>query len=126
MEFRLKDVAITLVSFVDGTTSLYFANGGGMIGGGGHHTVAQATRRFVANAERYLPQMKQTTKYPTPSQGRFRFYVLTTKGIFTAETDEASLVHDRNPLSPLFQKGNDVLTEINKLGLLNRKRTPSP
>lgn len=48
MEFQRPGAAVTLVSLADGTTSLYFSNGGGIIGAGGHPPVAKATRDFLA------------------------------------------------------------------------------
>ena len=77
METGYEEAVVTLVSLADGTTSLYFSNGGGMIGGGEHATVAQSTKSFVASAEKYYQQMTSTQSFPTPVIGRVKFYILT-------------------------------------------------
>lgn len=51
METGYPQGIATLVSLADGTTSLYFSNGDGMIGGGQHANIAQASKAFVAAAE---------------------------------------------------------------------------
>ena len=44
----------TLIALADGTTSLNFSTGGGMLGSGDYIPVAEASRAFVVEAERRL------------------------------------------------------------------------
>ena len=53
-----------------------------------------------------------TDQFPLPARGRFRYYVITDRGVLTAEAPEEELVHNRHPLSPLFCEGDHVLTAI--------------
>ncbi|MFO0941103.1 MAG: hypothetical protein U0930_10075 [Pirellulales bacterium] len=85
METGYPDATVTLVSLADRTTSLYFSNGGGVIGAGEHEHVALATAEFIALAGSFLGQMTPTTTFPTPGVGRVRFYLLTFSGVVTAE-----------------------------------------
>lgn len=112
METGYEEAVVTLVSLADGTTSLYFSNGGGMIGGGEHATVAQSTKSFVASAEKYYQQMTSTQSFPTPVIGRVKFYILTFSGKFTMDVDENELGNGKNLLSPLFHSGQDVITQF--------------
>jgi hypothetical protein len=115
METGYPQAIVTLVSLADGTTSLYFSNGGGMIGGGQHDTVAQASKSFVMAAENYYQQMTLTESFPLPAIGRVKFYVLTYSGIYTIDIDENDLGNRRHELSPLFYYGQEVITQFRQI-----------
>lgn len=112
METGYPEAAVTLVSLADRTTSLYFSNGGGVIGAGEHATVADATARFIASANEFRGQMEPTKSFPLPAIGRVRFYLLTFTGVLTAEADEQDLGNMRHTLSPLFHKGHEVIGHV--------------
>lgn len=112
MECQLSGTPVTLVALADGTTSLYFGNGGGMLGGGGFDEVAKASQDLVALAEAYYPQMTKVTEYPLPEAGAVQFYLLTFAGIYTAIAPEGDLVSGEHRLSPLFNAGNEVITQF--------------
>lgn len=112
MEMGFRQAVVTLVSLADGTTSLYFGNGGGIIGGGEHAAVAQASKSFVANSEKYFQRMTPAESFPLPSVGRVKFYILTFSGAFTADIDENELDNGKHDLSPLFCSGQEVITQL--------------
>jgi hypothetical protein len=112
METGYPKGTVTLVAFTTGDASLYFSNGGGILGGEGHETVRAAAIPFVAAAEPFIPSMVRTTEYPLPESGKTRFYVLTSEGIFTAEDDTQKLGEGRSELSSLFHSGHRVITEL--------------
>jgi hypothetical protein len=112
METGYPEAVATLTSFSSGDASLYFSKGGGVIGGIGHEPVRAAARQFVASSHDFLPAMVKTTAYPLPVVGQTRFYILTTKGIYTAEASETDLGMRQSKLSPLFYRGQAVITEL--------------
>jgi hypothetical protein len=112
MEFRISGTVVTLLSLADGTTSLYFSNGGGIIGGGQHEEVAGASRDFIALAESFFNDLAPATEYPLPSPNRVKFYFMTFSGAYTADVDQDELVEHGNSLSPLYYAGNDVITQV--------------
>jgi hypothetical protein len=112
IETGYPEAVVTLVSLADGTTSLYFSNGGGMIGGGEHATVARSTKAFIAAAEKYYRQMDLTEAFPLLTVGRVRFYVLTFSGVLTLDVDENKLGDGKHALSPLFYSGQDVIAQF--------------
>jgi hypothetical protein len=114
METDYSQAVATLVSFSTGDASFYLSSGGGVIGGGAHESVRAAAARFVAAATGFLSHLEKTDRYPLPSAGRTRFYVLTTDGIYTAEAGEEELGGGSLPLSPLFSHGHEVITELRK------------
>jgi hypothetical protein len=102
----------TVTSFATGDASLYLSTGGGTIGSGqASQDVAAAAKRFVDAAKPYVPSMTKVSEYKLPGSGDVTFYVLTSGGVFTA------VRHDgvRDNFSPLFEAGQDVLTQIRLL-----------
>jgi hypothetical protein len=112
METGYPTGVATLTAFSSGDASLYYSTGGGVIGGIAHETVRAAARQLVASSHDFLPAMVKTTAYPLPALGQTRFYVLTTKGIYTAEASETDLGMRQSKLSPLFYRGQAVITEL--------------
>lgn len=104
--------AVTLVALADGTTSLYFGNGGGIIGAGGHAPVAEARDSLIVLAQQFDSQLEATTNFPLPPLNRVRFYLLTFDGVRTAEISGEDVREMRHELSPLVLKGNEVINAI--------------
>jgi hypothetical protein len=112
METGHPKAVVTLAAFDSGDASLYFSNGGGVLGGIGHETVRTAAVSFVESSRALLPSMSKTQETPLPPVGVVRFYVLTGDGIFTAEAPENELGNGGSCLSPLFYAGCDVITQL--------------
>jgi hypothetical protein len=110
MEAGYQDAVATLVTIGDGTVSLYFSNGGGIIGVGQHEGPRKASEAFLAFAPRFIAHTKPTTVFPLPTEGHTRFYFLCFDGVRTAEAKEEDLGNDRLALSPLFRKAHEVIT----------------
>jgi hypothetical protein len=102
----------TLVSLVDGTTSLYVSTGGGIIGGGAHDRVVAATQSFLTAVEDHLDLLSPDPGSDAPVEGRVIIRALTYQGRFRAEAAEDDLGHGRHPLSAVFYAGHGVLTEL--------------
>jgi hypothetical protein len=112
----------TLVVFAEGTTSLYFDNGGGIIGGGEHASVRAAATRLLATAEAHLAMLAPAPAAPLPAVGHVRFTLRTFEGTLGAEASEADLVARRHPLSTLFSATHEVITALREV---TEERDPS-
>jgi hypothetical protein len=112
METGYPEAVVTLVALSDGAASLYFSNGGGVIGMGKHEGTAVAARSLVSFAHHNLKQLVPASETPLPRPGYTRFYVLTRKGTMTAEVMEAELGENRHVLSPLFHAAHELITEM--------------
>ncbi len=112
METGYPEAVATLVAVADGTTSLYFSNGGGIIGAGAHAAVADASRRWLETAGGFLPHLAATIDPTLPSDGDTQFVAVTPDGLLSGLTREDDLGEGRHPLSPLFHAGQDVITQI--------------
>ncbi len=118
MEIGYLEGTATVLSLSDGSASLYFSGGGGVIGGIGHESVRQAATTFVRTAGEYQAGMNATKIFPLPRAGRTVFYLLTDSGVFTADAAENDLGEERHTLSPLFYAGQDVITQLRIVGNL--------
>ena len=102
----------TLVTLSEGTTSLYFSNGGGIIGAGEHVSVRAAADAFLTSVETHLAAFTIAETTPPPRIGRVRFYVRTFGPTLTGEADDQDLSQNRHQLSPVYHAGHAVMTEI--------------
>jgi hypothetical protein len=121
METGYKVGLATLVSLADGTTSLYYSTGGGMLGSGEYTPIAQASKALVAQAENHFQQLSPTEEFPLPEVGQVRFLVLTYAGAFTAEATEKKLAVGKHALSPLYTCAQEILTQLRLLVEKKRK-----
>lgn len=112
METGYEPETVTLFALADGTTSLYFSNGGGMIGGHSHEPVRRANVHLMHEANQKLPLFKSCDAFPVPAPGRTIFYLLTDSGVLTAEANEDDLGYGRHVLSTLFHAGHEVITQL--------------
>ncbi len=107
METGYDVATATLFALIDGTTSLYFSNGGGMLGGQGHEAVSKANAAFINEANRSLQHLKRCEAFPLPEAGYTIFYVLTDSGVVTGGAP-----YGRHPLSTLFHAGHEVISQL--------------
>ena len=124
MELGYPQAVATLVTFGDGSTSLYISTGGGVIGAGEHKAVREECERFLAVVERHLADFEPADiETPLPRPGRVRFYVRTFQSTLTAEADEKLLVNPQHKLWPVYQAGHAVITQMR---LMSERRDQAP
>ncbi|HLY75013.1 MAG TPA: hypothetical protein VKU80_12910, partial [Planctomycetota bacterium] len=109
MDMGYQKAVATLVVIADGTVSLYFSNGGGMIGLGEDEPVRKSAGELLAGVGHFLPHCLPATDFPLPKKGNARFLLLSFGGVRTAEAGESDLGNARLPLSPLFLKSHEVI-----------------
>jgi len=106
---------VSVVGFIDGTTSLYTGTGGGMLGAGEHESAARATRQLLAGFEGALDAFQEDSGTATPGQGMVVFHALTYAGRRRAAAPRDELEAARHPLAVLFFLTHDVITELRLL-----------
>jgi hypothetical protein len=111
MDWPVSRGIATTVAVADGTASVYFSNGGGLIGGGqAHKAIRSAAVRALQVAAKLRSQMQITTEYPLPSAGLCYFYAVSDAGVFTASALEAELRTHRHVLSKLGGAMQAIIT----------------
>jgi len=104
-----------LLALADGTTSLHYSTGGGLVGRGDYAPIAQAAKSLVVEAQKHLWQMSLTQDFPLPQIGQVRFLLLAYKGIYAAEAPKMSLASGEHPLASLFQRSQESLGQMRLL-----------
>ena len=112
MESGYEAAVSSLVMLADGTTSLYFSNGGGIIGAGAHKPVVEAAAKFMQTGAWNIAFMQRTTEFPLPRPKHTRFFILSTDGTWTEEAPEQELGQNCHQLSVLYMAGHAVITAI--------------
>lgn len=112
METGYPKAVVTLVALADGTVSIYFSNGGGIIGLGPHPGPQKAAEALISLAQHYWREGSATEKHPLPTPSHTRFYLLTGGETRTLEAKEEELRYGRHRLSPLFRQGHQLISEI--------------
>jgi hypothetical protein len=112
METGYPEAVATLVGVADGTTSLYFSNGGGFIGAGSHAAVAEANRRWLDVGGTFLPELTELADPGLPDVGMTQFVAVTSDGLRGAVAAEEELGEGRHRLSTFFYAAQDVITQI--------------
>lgn len=109
IEMGFEEGSASLVSGADGTVSLYYSHGGGMIGLGGFDDVRLAAVLLDQAARRALATMDKVDAHPLPAAGEVCFYLVTPDGVFGANAPAEALLRGDAPFSDLFQHGQAVI-----------------
>ncbi len=112
METGYPETLFSLVVFGEGTTSIYFGNGGGIIGAGEHASVRSAGTELLKVANQNLAQLKPVQAPKLPHVGEVTFYFRTHSGLFAATAQEELLGEGKHHLSPLFYLAHNVITAV--------------
>ena len=115
METGYPSAVASLVAFADGTVSLYFSTGGGVIGAGEQTSVRATMEPFFALAEARWKGLAGGASTPLPGIGRVQFILRTFEGTRSAEAAEHALVEGHHELSPLFHAGHAMIAAIREL-----------
>ena len=111
----------TLISLADGTTSLYFSTGGGMLGSSEYKPLAEAAKALVAQAEILFEHMTSTIELPLPEVGMVRITILTYTGNYSSEAPLKILSAGQHPMSSLFALAQATLEQLRLLAEKKRK-----
>jgi hypothetical protein len=112
METGLDDGYYTLVVLADGTTSLYFSTGGGVIGAGQHAKVKAASRQFIDLGDRMVGLAQPAASKAPPAPGSTTFFFLTFDGLRSYSAKEVELGEERDALAALFHAGHGVIASV--------------
>jgi len=112
METGYEKTAVTLVAVCDGAASIYFSNGGGILGAGGQPQGRAAALSLISEAAKFRSSLILSKDAPLPQPGQTLFYLVTGKGLLTASAKEVDLGEQRHKLSPLFYKAQELITAI--------------
>jgi hypothetical protein len=116
MDWSLERGSATLAAFTDGTTSLYYSSGGGMIGLGSNDSVRVAATAFRAEADSAKALFHPAETFPPPGQDSMRFYVANAHGTTASDVYSTRELQDPgHPLHRLTGAAQAVITAARSL-----------
>ncbi|HET9848435.1 MAG TPA: hypothetical protein VFR68_07765 [Candidatus Dormibacteraeota bacterium] len=124
MEMGMEGGVATLVVIADGTTSLYWSTGGGIIGAGFHEPVKQPSKVFLATLERHTKEMREDdASHPLPANGMINLRARTfAGGCLIASASSQDFAEKRHPLWDAFYAGNAVITVMRQLPSIQKSQ----
>jgi len=124
MDTDLGDAAYTLLAAADGALSLYFSNGGGIIGTGEYQRVGAQAAAFVGQAAGYSAHLAECADPALPGGGQVRTSVVFEGRVLSGEFDEEDLGNDRLPLSPLFHQAHHLIATVRQVDQMRSGEPP--
>lgn len=112
MDLGVSDSVASLLASAEGTSSLYFGTGGGIIGAGKHPQVKAANRRFLVALDAALDALAPMTEAALPETGHIRFAALTYDGLRGADAVEDELKAGGHPLAKSFLAGHELIAYL--------------
>jgi hypothetical protein len=112
MDVGFPQGVATLVSMVDGTTSIYTSGGGGIIGTGEQEDVAAATRVYVTSTDQAIEHLHLTRDTGLPADGEVILRALTYDGAFAGVASVEDLQTGLHPLSRAYAAAQLVITAV--------------
>ena len=116
METGYPEAIATFACFKDGTVSLYFSTGGGVIGSGQHQSVRDACLEMLSitnqHASDFIAACEPVSTFALPGKGEVFFYLITSDAAYQARCREKALAEQRDPFSALFNNCHAVMSEV--------------
>lgn len=112
MEFLQGETIVSIMGSAHGNASVYFSNGGAILGGVAHEFVRYAANAFVAEVIGCRALLAPTSDFSYPHVGSVRFFLRTTVGVYMAEEQEAALAEGTGALASAYQRGHDVINQL--------------
>ncbi len=92
VDTHMEDSVFSVACAADGSFSLYYEEGGGIIGmGQKHKELAMASRAFVYGAEQALPACEEAVSDDLPGVDERYFYLVTDGNVFRAISKKGSM-----------------------------------
>jgi hypothetical protein len=115
METGYPEAIFSLIAFAEGSVSLYFSNGGGIIGIGQHEKPRKIALEYINQANDFLKYASETKEFLHPNNKETIFYFLTFDGIFYYKYIENNFGNNKNDLSELFHKAHELISEARNI-----------
>jgi hypothetical protein len=114
IETGYPDAVATMIILADGTVSLYFSSGGGLVGLGDHDHISEAGHRLLSLTTDFVSCFEESREFPLPDKGQIRIYLMAYSGISAAEGSAARPWRDPM-LMPLIDRVQELFAMIRTL-----------
>lgn len=107
-----KKAGVSLLCIADGTCSLYFEKGGGVIGTGTHKNVSYTARIFMDRITQLIENPTDTFDLDFPKNNVFSIKILTTDSKYQITGKITNNLPDNTISNTAFILANDVITQM--------------
>lgn len=115
MDVAEQKRVVSVLATSSGDASLYLSTGGAiMIRGVRDESVRRAANELIAEAVKHVSEFQKATKLDYPTKGNVAFFIRTPETILTATAPEWQLRGRHHPLSPFYNAGQKVITELRR------------
>ena len=111
MESGYQEAIMSLRCIGDGSISIYFSNGGGMIGIGEHEAARVEGLKLINMANEYINKGEKVENNILPKNGETFFYIRTKTGNYLIKDIEDRLGNNKSEYSPLIYQAQNVITQ---------------
>lgn len=125
MDTGFTNSSVTLALVADGTTSLYFSNGGGIIGAGEHADVRKASSSVLAEAQDVFLEAREVSSYRYPETGEVIFYFVSFDGVRSYAAQGERLTGGKDEFSDLYAAAQGVITELRRVQTASENPPPN-
>jgi hypothetical protein len=115
MDWGMDGNVVTTVAFLTGDASMYYSTGGGTIGGGPHEQISNLAKEYVRMGNDCLLYANKTEQTQLPKDDVVKFYLLTNNGLHMCQEEIKHFEDASSKLLPLFEKGNEVISELRNI-----------
>lgn len=113
LETGFPEGSYTLVALADGSASLYFSSGGGIIGAGEHPTVATASKALVGVATQHAKSFTAIPDLlPPPKEGFVSIYIRQGTALLHISVEESELGEGDHPQAEIFYAAHELIHEM--------------
>jgi len=111
IDWPIQTNVATIVVFLTGDASVYLKSGQIYIGGFAYPTLQNLAKEMISSAQKLLSETRRTENFALPDSSFIQFSFLTNNGIFVHQETEESIDKNQTEWTPLFFKGNQIITE---------------
>ncbi len=91
VDMDMGQMIMTLTCVADGSTSIYYSAGGGMLGLGQDQQIALTTQAFLYGAEQMMDSLDAVDDYPLPTEGKHILYLIGNNVVRRCEFDMTAM-----------------------------------
>lgn len=115
IDWPIQTNVATIVAFSTGDASVYLKSGQIYIGGFEYPAIKSLAGEMISSAQKLLSETSKTENFTLPDSSLIQFSFLTNNGIFVHHETEESIDKNQTQWTPLFYKGNQIITEYRSI-----------
>ncbi len=115
METNYNGDIVTFISLADGSTSIYFSSGGGIIGLGEDEFTHMLSERLLGVANREYKKITPSDGISYPEVGNTAISLMTASGVLSVEDKEEEFGEGRHSFSNVFHCCHDIISHAREL-----------